>query len=64
MRNSNNPAPFRLLGFEIEDFEKWCDMKGLDKRAKSSKKEFFRLALRYKIVKKKNGEMVFAEERK
>lgn len=59
-RATSNPAPFKLLGFEYSDYERWCEENGLPKSSKDSKKKFFSLALEYKII-KKNGAVISVE---
>ena len=61
MKNSKNPNPFRLLGFEYEDFEAWCEHRCVSEKSRDSKKKFFREALDYSI-KKKNGKIIYVEE--
>ena len=53
-RATTNARAFEMLGMTQGDYEAWCDKHGKPKSERSSKKEFFRLALEYRII-KRNG---------
>ena len=55
-RKTTNSRAFALLGLTQEDFERWCEENKKSKSDRASKKEFFKLALRYDIIKRKDKE--------
>ena len=59
-RPTNNERAFALLGLTQADYEAWCERHHKPKGKRSSKKEFFKLALEYKII-KKNGIIIETE---
>lgn len=59
-RATTNDRAFELLGLEFSDYESWCERHKKPKGKRDSKKEFFKLALEYKII-KKNGIIIETE---
>lgn len=46
--------PFKLLGFTIEDYIKWCNKNNYKSYLSSSKKEFFKRVNNFRVVRRNN----------
>lgn len=46
--------PFKLIGYTIEDYVKWCLKHGFKSYLSSSKKEFFKRINTFRITKRNN----------